>query len=151
MSENKVKILQNQRNSVYKKLKKLYDIAAKANLEGASEKTKNEFLIRYESLFDNVAKFESLHLDIIGLTEDDQIEEQEKIQDTFNDLHYAIKLIYRDLFEIQAKVKLNSNSANSGASIKSDRCDRIRLPKIEIPKFDGDFKKWPTFLTCSGH
>lgn len=148
MSENndKIKFMVNQRNSIEKKVKRLYDVAAQANTEVASEKAKKDFFVRYESLFDDVIKFESLHLEIVGLIADDQVDEHDKVQDTFTDLQFTIKSIYRDLFEDQTHVKESQSSVKSEASVNGYRCNRVRLPKIEIPKFDGDYKKWPTFF-----
>lgn len=52
--------------------------------------------------------------------------------------------MFKDISSSEMQVKFEY--AHSDLRITSDRCNRIRLPKIEILKFDGEIKKWPTFF-----
>lgn len=142
---DELKKLVNKRNSISKKVERLYNIAIKIEKEGDINDNYDNFLVRFDSLSEQIRLFGNIHLEIVSLCESDKFDEHEKAEETFDDMQYAIKSICKSLIE-KRDDKKEFQANNDNESVRSDRCERVRLPKIEIPKFDGDMKKWPTFF-----
>ena len=57
----------------------MYKIATKANLEDAPLKFRKDFFICYDSLYEDVSKFEELHLQLVGLINDTEVAEHDEV------------------------------------------------------------------------
>lgn len=147
-----VEKLINKRDLVMHRVKQLSDFA----LATKADPTKvAQFRIRYQSLANSVSLFEDLHLEIVSLiTEQDSLTLQWQLQTDFDDLQYGIKSIYSELgLDVGNEFVISSDDAGSVKSTASSRADsqtgnrhNVRLPRIDIPKFDGVISQWPRFF-----
>lgn len=104
------------------------------------------FKVRFAEIDDIREEFLKHHNGIVSILLDDDeadLAPENTIQDGFHNDFYAIKTIYVDLFETNAAPERVEDtpavSTNAPAS-------NARLPKIELPKFKGDYKQFVTFL-----
>ncbi|XP_045477352.1 uncharacterized protein LOC123682646 [Harmonia axyridis] len=95
------------------------------------------FRLRYESLEEIHSKFQTLHSAIIVLlanSDEPDYNAEKSVRAAFTDNYFTIKTIYVNLFPV---VIPETNRISKSPSVK--------LPKIVLPIFDGNYKEWPTF------
>lgn len=96
------------------------------------------FQLRYEVLDDLYEKFLNFHNQIIVLlstTENPDYEAEKTLRTAFLDNYFTIKTIHVNLFP----------DVKPEASHDSVKTPNVKLPKITLPNFEGDYKNWPTF------
>nr|XP_034836272.1 uncharacterized protein LOC117992671 [Maniola hyperantus] len=88
--------------------------------------------------------FEQAHLAILevldtcGDAHDD--DDYDRVRASFDDVYFQVTSMRRTF----AKAELNSS--NSDFNQKSSALSNIKLPKLQLPTFSGDIKKWPEFF-----
>ena len=120
-------------------------IAGKTTLE-LTDEDRNTAETLLASLSDKNKVVDSLNLEILDLTEntDDQMEaeivHQDEIDMKLNSLTRKIESWLSANFTVQ-----ESPPEDSLSSVSSHREKNIRLPRIELPTFDGAYKDWVPF------
>ncbi|XP_063923785.1 uncharacterized protein LOC135137936 [Zophobas morio] len=129
-----VAALSNGRASLIKRVEALVNLSQQARVH---ETVRGEFFIRAADLNHIVAQFEQRQLQIVELcTTPEQLDEQYEVQSRFDDMQYSIKSV---------AAELNREAAQSSAPRGNLTSTNVKLPKIQIPTFDGQIKNWPTF------
>lgn len=137
MSGNKLKQFAAQRQACIDRIDNL-EILAHSALNNTD--IRQRFKIRYNDLSDIIASFHKYHqsiIDIVALTEDPDLKYEQVILNRFDENVSIIKCHYSTLFETAV-----SNSKENGVIYKPN----VKLPKIDLPKFDGKLSDWPTFI-----
>ncbi|KAJ8937182.1 hypothetical protein NQ318_017031 [Aromia moschata] len=120
-------------------IERCQEILAVAQRAQRDAECHTEFKCRFNQLENVYSEFERQHSSLIALlSQNDNPEDmapEKAIRVDFDNNYFAIHAIYRDLFE---------NKVSHTRS--SDNCDNIKLPKLKLPTFNGDFKSWPTFF-----
>ncbi|KAJ8977410.1 hypothetical protein NQ317_003191, partial [Molorchus minor] len=101
----------------------------------------NEFVARYENIEKIVGSFEAAHERIIAkITDEVEIQTEDTIRKHFDTRLYSIKAISSELTEQKlTQISLATPKVESKQS-------NIKLPKINLPVFDGSFKMWHSFF-----
>lgn len=144
------KAIENKRRHVFTRVKDLL----KADQMALVDSNKiTDFELRYESLNELVDKFESLQMEMVSVVDPENLKIQDDIQRDLDNVQYSIRGIYSELFPPGNRSPVGSDrgSVRSIASTQvsqnhnTDSCFKVKLPKIEVPKFNGDMNDWPTF------
>lgn len=101
------------------------------------------FRCRAKHLEDIYKTFDKIHNNIILLVsaqDNGDIDPHVKIQTEFNDYYFHIEALFTNLFP-QTKSELDTTQLQNTTA----QCS-VKLPKIEVPHFDGEFKHWQTFI-----
>lgn len=134
MADKKLKGYVAQRENAILRLKEIRNIADEALKNSGLH---SGFKVRYKHLLPLVAEFNNHHtaiLNIVAAAEDPDMQEQQDIRKSFDNDFYAIETIYADLFDT------NKGTANVVAP------SHVRLPKLELKKFNGSINSWKTFI-----
>ncbi|XP_071056914.1 uncharacterized protein [Onthophagus taurus] len=91
------------------------------------EDQRSIFLARAEEIEGIYSQFQTLHNQIIGLIEETDYEEQDKVRKEADTAYFSIKALIR---------AWKSSSAQSSP----------KLHKITLPTFSGNYKEWPTYF-----
>ncbi|KAJ8914931.1 hypothetical protein NQ315_016085, partial [Exocentrus adspersus] len=116
----------------------LYDLSQSAL---ADETRRLEFRVRYENLEAVYEEFNEKHvalLAILAVHLDTELDAAEEKRKNIDNKFYAIKANYRKLFPTQDDATNDAIAA---------RHSNMKLRKLELPKFDGNFKNWSTFIS----
>lgn len=86
-----------------------------------------------------VVSFDSSAYDMSELEDEAENSDEDEIRAAFEE----------SMFTVQAKIKMFIRKANTLTTAATET--HVRLPKIELPKYDGDIKEWPNFkdLFCT--
>ncbi|XP_071632804.1 uncharacterized protein [Temnothorax longispinosus] len=99
---------------------------------------KSNFLVRYPTVRQVVGDFEEAHLRIIQDATDEEFAAEDAIRDEFDRMRFAVIGRYETLTAAErAAAQQSSRPAPTSA---------IKLPKIDLPKFEGDLALWPSFI-----
>ncbi|CAH0715993.1 unnamed protein product, partial [Brenthis ino] len=94
-----------------------------------------------------VSEFEEAHFFILELLDScDGSVDDDDIRARFDDAYFQVMAILRSLTRGELNLSDTSNmSAGTSSNIKSP-LSHVRLPKIQLPSFSGNIKKWPEFI-----
>ena len=106
------------------------------------------FFIRYDSLYEDVSKFEELHLQLVGLINDTEVAEHDEVQDTFNDIQFEIKYIYKNLYE-KSNIQIIEKSKSINDGIDADTAKGLGYQKLQFLNLTEILKNGQPFLTCT--
>ena len=120
------RILSNRFDRVEKKLKEVVD--AVAAVDGSAPVEPCILLERESQLSTIQSELESLSRDMLIEDEDETLADKE------------LKL-NRDIFDVSVKIKRLLQSQPTSVPVKSG----MKLPKLDVPKFDGNIIHWRTF------
>lgn len=135
----KIKLLDTRLNSYYTRIKNLHELSLKTNRENPKdvqlllEQTSQLSVLRTEfnQEFDELSLY---RMDI-----DNEFEPNIEQLEAFEKVYQAVRGKV-DSFTSQVNdIKFNGPSKTA---------PKIRLPPIELPKFDGNTKAWPMFIEC---
>ncbi|XP_074040052.1 uncharacterized protein [Leptinotarsa decemlineata] len=115
-----------------------------ANLAKTNKSQHTLFKIRYaeiETLRDEFMKHHNNILVSLSSDPNFELDQENTSKETFLESYYDIRTIYADLFE--NSLQLNQTVENTNSI--SDN-SRIRLPKMELRTFSGDYKEFPLFI-----
>ncbi|XP_044757728.1 uncharacterized protein LOC123315892 [Coccinella septempunctata] len=137
MGDRKLKNILAQRDLECTKLEDLKRIAdyALSDIE-----VHRNFKCRYKYIEDILKSFETFNTAIVSIvsgTEGGDLKPHYDALSTFRDKYYRVQAIYSQLFEDKLETS-KSEEENSSHS-------KVRLPKLELPTFDGDIRNWQTF------
>lgn len=128
--------LRRKRTIAYKRLTKALEVGTLA----AKDPTQLDLFLSYHQTVKHIAaSFEDAHFTIQEVLDDPENEDNE-IQERFDEMYYQILSIHRHLSRSESITESN-HSHDSGSSSSN-----IRLPKIVLPSFSGDIKKWPEYF-----
>lgn len=100
---------------------------------------KQNFFARYEFVDSFYDEFKNVHNEIIGLISDEsEFTIQDQVRSRADKYLYAIKSKNLELRDASASLNVSHNTTSSGSMAK--------LPKINVPTFDGNLKLWPSFF-----
>ncbi|XP_050066536.1 uncharacterized protein LOC126555682 [Aphis gossypii] len=130
-----------ERDAALKSVVNLHVLSQKASLDTQRQET---FLARYGSLErfrNNVEKEQQIIVSsLVGLDrEDEYVNVDEATSDKLEQLCGDIEVVYRTLNKCIPPTQLNSERVNNANSNRA-----LTLPKVELPKFDGNVQ-WCTF------
>lgn len=126
------------RDLAIRRMQEIFEFAQTAQ---ADNSLYSELIPRIEHMKKVMASFENSHEKIIAkLNNEQEIEHEDIFRRNFDSQCYAIKKIYSDLNE--RKLTL-SKVVNNSSDVRSPN---VKLPKINLPVFDGNFKTWPSFF-----
>lgn len=101
------------------------------------------FKMRYENLDEFYDEFGKVHNNIIGslaADADDEFKIEDAIRKNVDNYYFNTKLVYSELFPANM-----SQTSNYVSLPSSNQLDRVKLPKLTVPIFDGNVRNWPTF------
>ncbi|XP_045461124.1 uncharacterized protein LOC123671371 [Harmonia axyridis] len=130
-SDRKMKSLLAQRDSAISRLDDLKRVAENALTDN---NVHANFRCRYKHIDVILENFESLHNEIISLSasaEGADIKPQLDLSSSFHDDYYYIQSVYENLFD--------------KSTTEIENYCKVRLPKLELPTFDGDLRQWQTY------
>lgn len=139
---DKLKKLRVYRQNEISRMHELYSIA---QLAIDCVATRRSLKVRYElieDIKDEFYKQQNGILGIVALSDDADINSENKIRETFDNEYFGVKVIYSDLFQELPDANVDNNATASRVNNNSN----INLPRIELPKFKGDFKAFPSFI-----
>ncbi|CAD7088258.1 unnamed protein product [Hermetia illucens] len=126
---------------------KSMDICAKLQrfgkfLENMDEKSFEEIELRLNDIKELKQKFESVHEKLKEIGESDENE-----MELFEEKYYEnISLATQNLNRRNSELSVSPLRFHSTTMESSARRERsVKLPKISLPKFDGDISNWPSF------
>ncbi|XP_031351735.1 uncharacterized protein LOC116177021 [Photinus pyralis] len=125
--------MEQRRKVAVTRISETYTLAIKSQTDSSQH---NLFKIKYDSLEEVYTSFNELHNEVIGLIDEKEFEAQDVIRKSTDEFYFKTKEIFNKLFP--------SKENHSLVSINSQD-EKIKLPKITIPVFDGTMLKWPTF------
>ncbi len=121
---------------------RLLELKAMSNNAMTDVTLKTEFKVRYDKIETFFKDFDTYHSKYIAqLTLDkasnEVISEADNARKDFDAMYFNIKAIYAEIFETKPQLVENT--------VRADPKCNIKLPKITLPKFAGDFKDWTHF------
>lgn len=131
--ENKISLLSSKRDSYFKRVQSIYDAIPKTKrdkialflMQAANiQHLRDEFVEINDTIH-------SCHLEL-----DPKYEPNFEILWVFDDMFYAIKCAFKKF----------SDSDSTAASAAPSAAPAFKLPRIDIPDFDGDIQKFPLFI-----
>lgn len=124
--------LRRKRTIAYKRLTKALEVGMLA----VNDHSQRDLFLSYHQEVKNIAaNFEDAHFTIQEILDDPENEDNE-IQERFDEMYYKVLSINRTFS------KSDSNHSHGIGNASSN----IRLPKITLPTFSGDVKKWPEYF-----
>lgn len=132
---NKIKQYIALRDMNYNELK---EIKVKAELAHKDENYHLSFKVafkRFDSIYDEFKKNHSYLVACYAIQEGADLESLELIRSTFENDCSIIQEIHCKIFGDLSDIKIDPSIQRN-----------IKLPKIEVPKFSGDYKKFKTFI-----
>lgn len=136
MAANKIKQTKGLRDVWFNRLRELQEVAEAALNDVTA---RNLFKIRFLDIDGISTQFQIKHFTLIEylVTIDGaDLAPEEEVRSEFDRIFYLIKEIYNKLFEIDTQPMPEL----------SQKVSNVKLPKIDLPKFDGNLKDWPSFL-----
>lgn len=133
---NKIKQIKSHRQNC---IERVNDLRIIANASKDDTNLHSQFKARFIHLDVLYEEFEKLTRDLIPLTitvENYDVVEERIIRTDFYAEYYSVKVVFSELFSSEMKSEGTQLSKNSN----------VKLPKIELAKFDGDPKYWKTFI-----
>lgn len=103
-------------------------------------------LVKLQRVLAKVLNFKmSTTFNAMGLFYNDLLSQLNKISLDQEKLYSCVEDIeVIPAYNFFGEIKLKFNQVKTNPSSDLNDHDLMKLPNIEIPKFDGDFKKWPT-------
>ncbi|KAJ8964268.1 hypothetical protein NQ317_005509 [Molorchus minor] len=105
------------------------------------------FKVRYAEMETLREDFLKQHQSVLALLLPEQevdLEIEERLREGFLNDFFAVKTVFVELFENENTIRLSQNFDNN--LTRPQPISHARLPKLEIPKFNGDFKAFVTFM-----
>ena len=95
-----------------------------------------------ESLTEKIAKIGEINLKVLDATEtsDEALETEIFKQD---EIETEVKSLMKS---IQKWITEHTSDVDETSSLGSNHRDNVRLPRIELPSFDGQYEDWKTFF-----
>ncbi|XP_045454347.1 uncharacterized protein LOC123663725 [Melitaea cinxia] len=125
-------MLRRKRTIAHNRLQKALELG---NLSLTDHSQRDMFLSYYQEIKDIAATFEHAHLNILQILEPSDSDDLDDTYERFDEMYYNVLAIHRSITrgqsESSSRVSSNSN---------------IRLPKIVLPHFSGDIKRWPEYF-----
>lgn len=164
-----VEKLINKRRALVKRMENLYDFAHNAKIDATKV---SEFKIKCEKIDNWYEAFDDLHMEIVTYVNKDNLQEQDDVQTKFDDMYSSIRTVLgeiKDSCQQQAQMQqtrlpervvhqtpapsivsqigqFNSQESLQDGEALESTSSRIKLPRIQIDKFDGsNIKQWPMF------
>lgn len=142
--EDKIKKFRALRQNEVTKMHELYNIAQMAIDSLASRRS---FKVRYE-IIENIRKeFDKNHnsiLPMLAVVDGSDLEAETQIRESFDNEYFEIKVIYSDLLENPESSTANTDAQAPATGLSN--LSHVNLPRIELPKFKGDLKAFPSFI-----
>ncbi|XP_063910744.1 uncharacterized protein LOC135127960 [Zophobas morio] len=137
----KLKEARAMRALAYNQMVETHDVASSALVQTT---LKGLFSFRYQRVEEVVQDFRKYHAAVISclssLTEPD-FESEDAVRKEFDRLYCETGVAYGELFPASSALNTPTPSDHS-----QTRQNNIRLPKISLRNFDGDFVKWYPFI-----
>jgi hypothetical protein len=130
------------RNSLINQLREIREVAQSATEQPPLRALLKRRFARAQSIFE---KFEPLHSAIIAYVATQpefDLETEEQIRMEFFEAFDEIDAAYVRYFPEVERPASNPNSINSSSST----CSNLRLPKLSLRTFDGNFSEWTSFI-----
>ncbi|CAH2093151.1 unnamed protein product [Euphydryas editha] len=125
-------ILRRKRTIAYNRLQKALELG---NLSLTDHSQRDMFLSYYQEIKDIAATFEQAHLTILQILEPSDSDDLDDTYERFDEMYYNVLAIHRSITKGQSDNSLRASSNSN-----------IRLPKIVLPHFSGDIKRWPEYF-----
>lgn len=132
---DKIKRAIANRNIYFNRLTEIHELAKRA-VNNADLHT--AFKMRYLGLETTYKSFEKQHFSIIDLlanVDGSDLNAEDAVRIEADTCYYSSSALYETLFE------KSENAANQSFT----QTPNVKLPKIKLPNFNGEFKSWPTF------
>lgn len=117
----------------------------------ADRHSMNEIKVRQGDLEQLIQRFEELQLQI-ELIDDaaDRQDIHEEERSAFEDRFYGLKACMMSALTARSPIptvaaSLSRHSDQSNCTHYDHAKPRVKLPQLELPKFDGDIRQWPAF------
>ena len=140
MAEKKqraLKVLVAKKEHLFSSIQGLYDVGKQ--LSNAANRSK--FIAGIALLDDTRKKFESVleQINAISLELDEGYEPEFRALQAFDDIYCQILVISKEA---------NTNPEKDKSRVEELNTNAPRLPKLNLPVFDGNMNDWPTFYEC---
>jgi len=134
--QNNLELLRFKKSTILKKISTLHDMSLALDIDSGDH---TEFEVRFSRLEKNYEDVNRTQTEIVKLMillqQQSEIEEEEKSMDDVEEMYFQILATYK-------KIK-SSASSNLDKTISLQ--PQVRLPKIDLPTFNGNLKEWPHF------
>lgn len=112
------------------------DLFVLAQAAKEDENLHNSFKIRFEQIDQVYEEFERQHsslITLIAVSDNPDFALDKEVRTEFMEKYFGIKSIYSGIFQNREHTSIAKFS-------------NVKLPKIPLPCFDGNYKDWPTFF-----
>lgn len=131
-TEHDLSSLRRQRTIAYKRMCKALEVG----ISTVNDPSQQDMFFSYHQEIKKIASnFENAHLAILEILNDPETDYSD-MQERFDEMYYKVISIYRSL------TKIESSTSHSQCTSLSN----VRLPKIQLPTFDGDIKRFPEYF-----
>lgn len=144
MADVRLKKYKTSRNSCLNEMSILHSLAERAKTDNS---VRTLFKVRYSEidiLREDFLKHHQSVLSLLLTEQDADLNVEETIREGFLNDFFVVKTVYMELFENESAQRLSQNFNDS--TVTTQQNSHVRLPKLEIPKFNGDYKAFVTFL-----
>lgn len=143
MSDVRLRKFKVSRNSSLNEMSILHTLAERAKTDKSA---RTLFKVRYAEIDLVREDFLKHHQSVVSALvneENSDLDIEENTREGFLNEFFAVKSIYMELFENENVRRLTQNFNIDGPAQQNSHA---RLPKMEVPKFNGDYKVFTTFL-----
>lgn len=121
------------------KIHELYEVAQTAVDDRTTHTLFKLRCLEIDSIKEEFSKQHYALIALLATVEDANLRDEDTIRQTFDKEYFAIRTIYTDLFE-------NVLNETRDIDVPEMQNSNIKLPKVELIKFNGDIKLFPTFI-----
>lgn len=129
-------VLRRKRTLALNRLRKTLEVA---QIVKSDPLRLDEFIVHYSALTKQVDTFEEAHLDILGIIEDSDVEDEDEIRTDFDDIYFQILTIHRTLVP-------STLVSEELPAVHMSPASAVKLPKIDLPRFSGCIKDFNMFF-----
>ncbi|XP_077259080.1 uncharacterized protein LOC143895662 [Temnothorax americanus] len=119
-------------------VKRMREIHELSMLAADNVNQRLNFLVRYPIVTKLVEDFEAAHLKIIQNASDEEFETEDSIRRDFDEMRFAVIGRYERF--------VGADRIAAPAPQAPAQTSSVKLPKISLPQFSGDFTLWPSFI-----
>lgn len=132
-----------KRNTALKRLQETHDVGIDASKD---ESLKSNFLARADKVDTIYNEFQAAHNTLITLIKEEEFTSYDLIRIAADKAYYGIKSIKHDFMIADTASQTSNTSTNQPPyNVFNNSKLTAKLPKLNLPTFDGNYKNWPSF------
>ncbi|XP_048477852.1 uncharacterized protein LOC105387623 [Plutella xylostella] len=135
-------ILIKKRSSIKGKLTRVFNFASQLDPKSTTP-THHEVRVRLEDMNSVLIQFEEIQDSIEESEQYSQEHEEERA--TFENRYYQTKALMESFLGGGGGGGTTTQPATTQHECTAQRKPQVKLPQLELPRFDGDVRQWPAF------